>query len=99
MLKTYPFSKQKIIFSKIHFFSQLLSSGIVLTIIQKLESLSVFKNNIIKFIRPTSNSAFNCENHRGIKLISRLAQMFSSKFCEVFKNTFSFRTPTVAASN
>ena len=27
-----------------------------------------------------------------------LAQLFSSEFCEISKNTFSYRTPPVAAS-
>ena len=30
------------------------------------------KNNILKLIRPTPNSVFICENHRGIKLVTRL---------------------------
>ena len=30
--------------------------------------------------------------------IETLAQVFSCKFCEVFKNTFFYRTPLVAAS-
>ena len=28
-----------------------------------------------------------------------LAQVFSSEFCEIFKNTFFYRTPPVAASD
>ena len=28
-----------------------------------------------------------------------LAQVFSCKFCEIFKNTFSYRTPPVATSD
>ena len=35
-------------------------------------SFSDFKNNILKLVRPTRNSAFNCKTHRGIKLITRL---------------------------
>ena len=30
--------------------------------------------------------------------IETLAQVFSCKFCEIFKNTFFYRTPLVAAS-
>ena len=34
-----------------------------------------------------------------IKLQARgLAQVFFSEFCEIFKNTFSYKTPQVAAS-
>ena len=35
-------------------------------------SFSAFKNNILRFIRSTPNNDFNWENHRGIKLITRL---------------------------
>ena len=55
MLKTYPISQQNIVFSKIHFFLQLLLNWTVLTIIfWRIERRSVFKNEILKFIRPTS---------------------------------------------
>ena len=40
--------------------------------IRNVGSFSAFKNNILKFIRATLNSVFNCENNRGIKLITRL---------------------------
>ena len=40
--------------------------------IRNVGSFSAFKNNILKFIRPTPNNAFNFENLRGIKLITRL---------------------------
>ena len=40
--------------------------------IQKAGSFGVFKNNILKFIRPTFNSASICEYYRGIKLMKRL---------------------------
>ena len=31
-------------------------------------------------------------------LTEALAQVFSCEFCEIFKNTFSYRTPQVAVS-
>ena len=31
-----------------------------------------FKNRILKFIRPSPSNVFNCNNHKGIKLITRL---------------------------
>ena len=61
--------KTKHNFFKNYFFLQLLSSGTVF--IWKVGSLSVFKINILKFIRPILNSVFNCENHRKIKLITQ----------------------------
>ena len=35
--------------------------------IRNSESLSIFRSNIFKFIRPTPRSFFNCYNHKGIK--------------------------------
>ena len=35
------------------------------------ESLDIFKNNILKFFRPTPRSFFNYYNHKGIRLMSR----------------------------
>ena len=36
------------------------------------ETCSTFKKNICKFIRPSSNSIFNCHSPNGMKLIARL---------------------------
>ena len=40
------------------------------------------------------------KNHRSLASSGTpaLAQMFSCEFCNIFKNTFSYRTPPVAAS-
>ena len=35
-------------------------------------SLNIFKNNILKFIRPTANTLFGCHNLEGIKYLMRL---------------------------
>ena len=86
MLKTYPFSKQNIIFLKISFFLQLLSSETIFT--RKVRSFSVFKNNILKFIRLTSKIVFNCKNHRGIKLITRVRVGLSHLHWHKFKHCF-----------
>ena len=37
-----------------------------------IQVLSVFKSSALKFIRLAPNSVFDCENHSGIKLITRL---------------------------
>ena len=48
------------------------------------------------------NSRQTLANHRleACNFIKKetLAQVFSCKFCEIYKNTFSYRTPLVAAS-
>ena len=40
--------------------------------IRNSESLNVFKNSLLKFIRPPENNVFNCHNPRGAKLLTRL---------------------------
>ena len=61
--------------------------------IRKGRSFSVFINNIMKFIRPSSNSVFNFENHKGIKLITRLhfdlSHLREHKFKHIFQDTLN----------
>ena len=56
-------------------------------------SFSAFKNNILKFFRPTPNNVFNCENHRGIKLVTKLrvdpSHLHEQKFKHSFQDTLS----------
>ena len=40
--------------------------------IRNSKTFSAFKKSILKFIRPFSNSIFNCHSTKGIKLITRL---------------------------
>ena len=40
--------------------------------IRNSESVSAFKKQILKFIRPSPNSTFNVHNPHGIKLLTRL---------------------------
>ena len=40
-----------------------------------------------------------CEKVAGFIKKDTLAQMFSYEFCEISKNTFSYRTPLVASSD
>ena len=48
---------------------------------------------ILNFIRPTPNNVFNCENHRGIKLITRLrvgpSHLREHKFKHSFQDTLN----------
>ena len=71
MLKTYPCSKQNNFF-KTFFPSSVTEWNSLGHNIRNLGSFSVFKNNILKFIRPTPNSVFNCENYGGIKHSTRM---------------------------
>ena len=40
--------------------------------IRNAECFGILKSNILKFIRPTPRSFFNCYNHKGIRLMTRL---------------------------
>ena len=54
------------------------------------ESFGIFKSNILKFIRPTPRSIFNCYNQKGIRLMIRLRLALSylseHKFNHNFQN-------------
>ena len=54
------------------------------------ESLGIFKNNILKLIRPTPRSSFNCYNHKGIRLMTRfclgLTHLREHNFNQNFQN-------------
>ena len=56
--------------------------------IRNSESLNVFKNSFLKFIRPSENSVFNCQNTRGAKLLARLRLGLSHPWEHKFKNGF-----------
>ena len=53
-------------------FSHPLLLSVISLIIQNSESVSAFKKQILKFIRPSPNSTFNVHNPHGIKLLIRL---------------------------
>ena len=63
--------------------------------IKKVGSFGFFKNNILKFIRPTFNSASICEYYRGIKLIKRLrvdlVHLRKHRFKHSFQNKSNLR--------
>ena len=56
--------------------------------IRNSESFSIFKNNILKFIRPSPNSIFNCHNIKGVKLLTRLRSGLSHLRDHIFKHSF-----------
>ena len=51
-------------------------------------SYNVFKNNILKFIRPSPNKIFQCHNPKGIKLVTRLRLGLSHLREHKFKHSF-----------
>ena len=58
--------------------------------IRNAESLGIFKSNILKFIRPTPSCFYNCYNHKGIRLMTRLrlglSHLREHKFNHNFQN-------------
>ena len=52
------------------------------------ESVSAFKKQILKFIRPSPNSTFNVHNPHGIKLLTRLRVGLSHLREHKFRHTF-----------
>ena len=66
--------RQSITFSKILFFHTLLSNGITDSNLRNSKSISVFKERILNFKRPSPVFFlfFDCHNPKRIKLITRL---------------------------
>ena len=82
----FPLLRQSITFSKILFFLQLLLNGI--TNLRNSNSISVFKEKILNFIRPSPNSILDICNPKGIKLITRLRLGLSHLREHKFKHSF-----------
>ena len=57
------------------------------------KNISVFKEKILSFIRPSTNSFFGCHNPKGIKLITSLrlglSQLREHKFKHSFQDTIN----------
>ena len=63
--------------------------------IRNAESLGIFKSNFPKIFRPTPRSFFNCYNHKGIRLMTRLrlrlSRLREHKFNPNFQNCINPR--------
>ena len=61
--------------------------------IRNSRSLSIFKKNLLNFIRPCANSIFNIHNPYGIKLLTRLrlglSHLRDHKFRHCFQDTLN----------
>ena len=64
--------KQDIRFINILSSRQLLLNRITYHNIRNSSSFNIFRKSILKFIRPSTNSFFNCHNLKGMKFITRL---------------------------
>ena len=61
--------------------------------IRNLESWNIFKKRLLKFIRPSGSSVFNCHNLRRVKLLTRsrlgLSHFREDKFKHGFQDTLN----------
>ena len=74
-----------------HFFSKTLSSRQLLLNginIRNSSSFNIFRKSILKFIKSSANSLFNCHNPKGIKFITRLRLGLSYLREHKFKHSF-----------
>ena len=59
-------------FKNTFFLSSIIELNKLDPTMRNAENFGIFKSNILKFIRPTPRSFFNCYNHKGIRLMTRL---------------------------
>ena len=84
-----PYSKTKHNFFKNSFFPSVIIEWNKLDpSLRRCDSCNVFKSNILKFIRPSSNSFFHCHNSIGIKYITRICLGLSHWREHKFKHSF-----------
>ena len=89
-----PLIKTKHNFFKNSFFpSAIIEWNNLDTNLKNSKSISVFKEKILNFIRPSPNSFFGCHNPKGIKLITRLRlglrHLREHKFKHSFQDTIN----------
>ena len=56
--------------------------------IRNSESVNIFKKSLLKFIRPSGSSVFNCHNPRGVKLLG-LSHLREPKFKRCFQDSLN----------
>jgi len=67
-----PFQAKHNFFKNTFFPSSIKEWNILDASIRNAESFSVFKKQILTFIRPSPNSVFNCHHPQGLKFLTRL---------------------------
>ena len=84
-----PHSKVKYNYFKNPFFPSTVIEWNKLDLnIRNSESLTSFKSKVWKFIRPSENSIFLCNNPKGIQLLTRLRLCLSHLWDHKFKHNF-----------
>ena len=90
----FPLLRQSITFSNILFFpSAIIEWNNLDPNLRNSKSISVFKEKILNFIRPSPNSFFDIHNPKGIKLVARLrlglSHLREHKFKHIFQDTIN----------
>ena len=89
MLITFPVLKSDTTSSKaLSFTSTIIEWNNLDLTLWNSKSFVDFKNSILKFIRPSPSNVFNCNNHKGIRLITRLRVGMSHLREHKFKHNF-----------
>ena len=82
-----------IIFSKILFFpSAVIEWNKLDSRLRKVKIFTDLKKNILSFIRPKSNSVFNCNSPKGLKYVTRFRLRLSHLREHKFKHSFQDST-------
>ena len=88
-LITFPVLKLRHNFFKNTFFpSTIIEWNNLDPTLRNSKSFVVFKNSILKFIRPSPSNVFNCNNYKGIRLITWLRLGMSHLREHKFKHNF-----------
>ena len=88
-LITFPYFKMRHNFFKNSFFpSTIIEWNNLDPTLRNSERFVDFKNSILKFIRPSPSNVFNCNNLKGIRLITRLHVGMSHTHEHKFKHNF-----------
>ena len=87
-LITFPFLKLDTTSSKTFFPSKIIEWNNLDPTLRNSKSFVVFKNSILKFIRPSPSNVFNCNNYKGIRFITRLRLGMSHLREHKFKHNF-----------
>ena len=86
--KIAPFHTKHDFFKNSYFPSTVIKWNKLDPNLPSVSTLSVFKNNLLKFVRPSRNSVFNCHNCKGIKYLTRLRLGLSHLREHKFKHSF-----------
>ena len=84
----FPLLRQSITFKNSFFPSAIIEWNNLDPNLRNSKSISVFKEKILDFIRPSPNSFFDIHNPKGIKLITRLRLGLSHLREHKFKHSF-----------